>query len=221
MRHKCRVTINKGDGRISMKSKILIKNKGITLVELIIIMAVGVLVFGLILGILIETSRAVNKRMKYESVISEVESASERIASLINNIIIDESIKQAIAEKNKANFLYTSDKLGLWTTGKDAPDKYTYVEIFNNKQSEPNKAAMGCVALETNTRVDQPLGVGFEDVATEISFKYASEFREGEPAWMDSFPFDKIPALIEVKILAKSIDKEVKPLEIINTYKIF
>ena len=204
-----------------MKPKSLFRNKGVTLIELIVIMAVGALVFGMILEILISTSKAVNKRMKYESVISVVENASERMASLINNMVIDESVKLSIAEKNKANFLYTGDKLGLWTIGKDAPEKYTYVEIFNNKQSEPYKVSLGSVDLETNTRTDQSLGVGFEDVTTEISFKYAGEFRNGEPFWTDNFPSEKIPALIEVRILGKSTNKEVKPLEVVNTYKIY
>ena len=204
-----------------MKPKSLFRNKGVTLIELIVILAVGVLVFGMILEILISTSKAVNKRMKYESVISVVENASESMASLINNMVIDESVKLSIAEKNKANFLYTGDKLGFWTIGKDASDKYTYVEIFNNKQSEPYKVSLGSVDLETNTRVDQPLGVRFEDVSTEISFKYAGEFRNGEPFWTDNFPSEKLPALIEVKITGKSTNKEVKPLEVVNTYKIY
>lgn len=204
-----------------MKPKSLFRNKGVTLIELIVIMAVGALVFGMILEILISTSKAVNKRMKYESVISVVENASESMASLINNMVIDESVKLSIAEKNKANFLYTGDKLGFWTIGKDASDKYTYVEIFNNKQSEPYKVSLGSVDLETNTRVDQPLGVRFEDVSTEISFKYAGEFRNGEPFWTDNFPSEKLPALIEVKITGKSTNKEVKPLEVVNTYKIY
>ncbi len=204
-----------------MKPKTNIKNYGVTLVELIIIIAVGVIVFGLILGILISTSKAVGKGMKSESVISEAENDLEKISSFINNIVIDESVKLAIAKKNQAKFLYSPEKLGIWTSSMNKADPYTYIELFNNKQIDPPKIYVADVELGTNKRTDSPLGPGFEDVATELSFRYATDFQNDEPLWKDSIPADTIPALIEVKISAKSTEKEVKPLEIITTYKTF
>ena len=200
-----------------MRTKPFKNNRGVSLVELLIVIAVGTMVFGLILGILVNTSAAVEKKMKYESVVSKTESVLENISSDINNVIIDPTLVTKIIEKNPKAYRFSANQLGFWCAENKEGDSYHYVDLFN-KPGEVSNIMKGIVGFESNERDDKVVGVNFEDVSTQVSFRYAKSFNAGKPEWKDSLPDGEYPKLIEVKVKAFSSDEDVKPLEIVSVY---
>lgn len=183
--------------------------RGVTLVEVVVAVGVGVVVAGLILGVLTQASRQ-----------SDIDARNDRVITAATNSLrrLTSSIERAggVAPAPDESFeitrlrLRTSDPLTqqpvMFEVQKSVNEKNPtlvsakYIsEMSDSKKPSAGKA--GANEFVIGGPVDPTVLGGDPGVAVQVLFRYAWEFKGVEPVWADKGTGR--PRLIELRIVAR------------------
>ncbi len=197
------------------------QQNGITLIELIVAIAAGLIIFGLILGILIRTSAATDANI--------LKATMRQEGRLITNIIV-KSLKQffpmsELAQaaptgvthfaENQMQFLslhmakQSQPVQYLITNGRDAKTQLNRVMM----ERTPLAQKVASPSPETETR-EQALGLGVGNVKSEVRFRYASTFEMLSPQWVVALKPGAIPRVVEITVIIRDATDRVESVAI-------
>ena len=174
------------------------RRRGMTLVEVLVVVAVGLLVVGLIVEALIVTNRAADKLTLREGMRQEALLIAQSVEKLTRfRVAPDElapgaaagvSEQYSPAELRLCSPVYGGDKERIFQTVSSAggDEKVQCVTMRPAGSTEPGKAPA------------KRLGASSERFRSDIAFRYASQFEGLEPVWSDQAT--TAPKLIEYTV---------------------
>lgn len=181
---------------------------GITLIELIVAMAAGLILFGLVIGILIRTSAATNATVLKESMRQEARLITDAIVKSLKQILPAGELAQGAAAgvthfaENQMQFLslYAATESQpvqyVIANGQDATTQLNHVVM----KSTPIIQEPSAPVAETETG-EQVLGIRGENLESEVRFLYASTFDMLSPQWTVSLEPGMIPRVVEITVI--------------------
>jgi len=192
-------------------------NRGMTLVEIIIALAAGVMVAGIVLGIFISTTQVSEKSDSRIMLYSEARLIEQQISNILKKRIPDgEILKEGASGLSSFN----QSSLRIFSSTPDLKN-FTPALITIKTQNSPDGKSQRIVAVEesydpetgkTSPITERDLGSQFDRVNAKIVFKYASDFNELEPNWTDSGSSGTAVKLVQYSITLVDNKKDYSPI---------
>jgi prepilin-type N-terminal cleavage/methylation domain-containing protein len=163
------------------------QRRGLTLLELLIATAVGAVVFGIILEILISTDRAADRMIGREALMQQAQLGLKETRLILENAVWPEDVATRLPAGRAPAF--GPQRLAVYSTYRPGPGGLAYYN-FRNANLGDRKVA-GYDRFTTETAQQAPplssLGANYE---SEIEFRYASTVvgAENRPGWVESLP---------------------------------
>jgi hypothetical protein len=194
---------------------------GITLIELIIAIAGGLIIFGLVLAILIRTSAATDADIHKATMQQEARLIANTIVKALKQFCPESELGQAgptpvthFAE-NQMQFLSlhgakeNQPLLLLIANGRDP--KTNLKRVIMRRTVLGQKPLSGSAEREPGV---QTLGIGTGDVESEVQLRYAGSFEMLAPQWVASLEAGAIPRVVEITIITRDAAQRLQPVTI-------
>lgn len=190
--------------------------RALTLIEILVVIAVGVMVFGLILEIFISTNRAADKEITRTSMAQEAALIAQQIEQVLKGYRVD-------LTSQRINPEFSSERLTCIAISFQ-PDSLSRIVTLSN-QSQDNrtrivKEAVSLFESTDKTKEMEILGLKEEVIDTTISFEYATQIQDLSPVWRSEISPMESPLLIRYMITVKDGRNRVKPLLITSTVRV-
>jgi len=190
-------------------------SKAMTLIEIIVAMAVGVIVLGLLLAIFISTSKGVDKAISKNMLLQEITLASDQVKNVLEYHIpaVELSIDSGVTES------FSAEEIRIASSAKGKVAAHTIKNVFEDKEGQSVEHTYKPLG-ENGSETKDFLGVSSKEVNLSIRFKYANSFDGVEPIWRSSL---EKPALILFTITAEDKKNKVVPKKsqtfVVSLYK--
>jgi hypothetical protein len=195
------------------------QQRGITLIELIVAIAAGVMIFGVILAILIRTSEATDASILKATMRQEGRLITDTIVKSLKQCFPATELGQSEPSgtthfaENQMQFLSlhmakeSQPVQCLITNGQDAKTQLTRVMM----KTTPLTGPADFPTSETEVR-EQTLGVGGTNIEGQVHFRYASSFKTLSPQWVAALKPGRIPRVVEITVIIRDAEQRVEPV---------
>ena len=190
--------------------------KALTLVELLVVIAVGVMVFGLILQIFISTNRAADKDTTRSTMAQEASLIAQQVEQALQGYRVELTAQQINPE-------FTPERLTFIALQFQPDSTARTVTLMNQVQDNHNRIVEVTVSIPEavdKKRETNILGLKEELIDTSILFEYATQIEDLTPVWQGEISVTEIPLLIKYTITVKDVRNRVKPLVITSTVRV-
>jgi len=170
------------------------KGRGFTLLEILVATAVGVVIFGIALGVLIATNQSTNKIIAREALLQQAQVAMEEVRATLEAVVWPEDL--ATSAPAQAKPVFEKDRLGLFSSHRPAAGGGFCYYLFRNDK----EAGAGYERLEPGTKAAkfEKLGAGYE---ARFEFRYAASVGDDlKPAWREKLGPSERPRLVWVRL---------------------
>ena len=178
-------------------------SKAMTLVEIVVVMAVGVIVLGLLLAIFISTSKGVDKAISKDMLLQEIILVSDQVKNLLEYCVPSTmlSVDPGVPE------IFSANEIRIVSSAKGKVAVHTIKNVSENKEGQSVEHTYKSLG-ENSSETKEFLGASHKEVNLSIRFKYADSFDGTEPIWRSSL---EKPALISFTITAGDARSRVDP----------
>jgi prepilin-type N-terminal cleavage/methylation domain-containing protein len=182
--------------------------KGVTLVELLVVMAVGVMVMGLLLGIFISTNGAAIRENKKAAQWQEAALIARQVEDALNGWISnipETELKETFLDK----------KAGFFRIDANTGNHLVLSSLTNIMADERTRAVMIQKPIPKSGEEDETLfvlGIDSADLSTSVTFQYATEMKDLKPVWKPTLTEGERPLLVKYIIVVQDMDQRVKPV---------
>lgn len=189
----------------------------VTMVELIMAMAVGVVLFATILTLLVHTQRASDRVILREQMMQDALVIEHKLGGILGRAVPDARLTASGLPASRftaeaIEFYAAGDKLERWTVsaepaggGENAP-----VQVAARRDGVEAGALTGAGAA-------LPMGVGFDKFDSVIKFQFANEYDGLTPQWSTSS--DAAPRVIRYTIIISDPRDRAVPVMVSNSVR--
>ena len=196
------------------------QQNGITLIELIVAIAAGVMIFSVILAILIRTSAATDASILKATMRQEGRLITDTIVKSLKHCLpatelAPESGGATHFAENQMQFLSlhmakeSQPVQCLIINGQDAKTQLNRVMM----KTTPLAGHSASPPPETETR-EQALGVGGVNIESQVHFRYASSFKTLSPQWVAALKPGRTPRVVEITVIIRDTEQRIEPITI-------
>ncbi len=200
------------------------QQNGITLIELIVAIAAGLIIFGLILGILIRTSAATDANILKATMRQEGRLITATIVKSLKQFFPVSELAQAAPTgvmhfaENQMQFLSlhmakeSQPVQYLITNGRDAKTQLN--RVMMERAPLAQKAASPSPETQAREQALGILGLGVGNVKSEVRFRYASTFEMLSPQWVVVLKPGAVPRVVEITVIIRDAADRLEPMTI-------
>ncbi len=183
---------------------------GLTLIELMIVLVAGILVFGLILEIFITTNTATKRENIQATMVMEARLIALQVDNALN--AFSYQISTPVSQSEFLDERIAFPRLDFIN------DHAPLISVIETREVNGRKRiVMVDTPLEATDAQQSPEKIpGLNDslISTSIEFSYAEEMKGIEPVWQDSLSADMTPLLVGYQITINDLQGIAKPLQI-------
>lgn len=195
------------------------KIRAITLVELLVVIAVGVMVLGLVLQMFISTNLATKKDNIEAIMLQEATLIARQLETALDALIAEQTAYnvEEIYQDTRLQFprveYLESEKLGVVLTA------------FQNQQVEGRTRIVMLNTplggqLHSEEQKPTVLGLNEPHIATNVRFYYADKVDVNNINWLDRVTSPERPILIRYTITVNDLQNLVKPLKLTSSVRV-
>lgn len=195
------------------------KIRAITLVELLVVIAVGVMVLGLVLQMFISTNLATKKDNIEAIMLQEATLIARQLETALDALIAEQTAYnvEEIYQDTRLQFprveYLESEKLGVVLTA------------FQNQQVEGRTRIVMLNTplggqLHSEEQKPTVLGLNEPRIATNVRFYYADKVDVNNINWLDRVTSPERPILIRYTITVNDLQNLVKPLKLTSSVRV-
>lgn len=195
------------------------KIRAITLVELLVVIAVGVMVLGLVLQMFISTNLATKKDNIEAIMLQEATLIARQLETALDALIAEQTAYnvEEIYQDTRLQFprveYLESEKLGVVLTA------------FQNQQVEGRTRIVMLNTplggqLHSEEQKPTVLGLNEPRIATNVRFYYANKVDVNNINWLDRVTSPERPILIRYTITVNDLQNLVKPLKLTSSVRV-
>jgi prepilin-type N-terminal cleavage/methylation domain-containing protein len=181
--------------------------RGMTLVETLVVVAVGTVLLGLILGAFIETNRATNSTIARQQALQEALTKGQAIERMIRFRVRSEDLGAAsetttgsVVEKMAGN------ELRLASLARGAQDGTLYWGAGNYGEGKESRVWVSGSAKPGDAQAGQPAP---GQIPTTVGFQYGRSENDGATVWTDEGGADT--QLVRLRVSAMPAGTDGKP----------
>ncbi len=200
------------------------QQNGITLIELIVAIAGGLIIFGLILGILIRTTAATDANILKATMRQEGRLITNTIAKSLKQFLPSGELAQA-APTGATHFAENQMQFRSLHMAKESQPLQYLITNRRDAKTQLNRVMMESTLLgqsvaspspesETSEQALGVLGLGVGDVESEVRFRYASAFEMLSPQWVVALKPGAVPRVVEITVIIRDATDRVEPVTI-------
>jgi len=200
--------------------------RGMTLLEVLVAGAASVVIFGLVLGILVSTSRSSGRVIRREALLQQGQLVMQSVREILENVVWPEDLGTTVPGHWTLRF--ERYNLYVLAAAPSGDDGYAYCQLYTFMDAAGYAAAC-CRQAPGEAAPAVPAALHSREFNATLEFQYADTMRERRPLWRDrlSAPEDAAaattgttharPALIWVEAVVKDptrYDERGEPLQI-------
>lgn len=195
--------------------------KGITLVEILAVIVIGGMIFGLVLEIFVSTNLATKKRNIEAIMLQEATLIAQQVERALAGWLLESETGGEERERGE----FKSDRLTFFRLSYIQPIELkltTFKNIITEEGKRSRVAQLDKPAKAQPPATEEPiiLGLNESQIATEIKFSYAREFKETEGVWLPELPEAEKPGLIKYTITITDLQNLIKPLILTSSVRL-
>lgn len=183
--------------------------KGMTLVEIVISIAAGLIVLFFVLAIFISTISGIDKTIARDALKQEIRTIAEEVKFIVNHHVPPDELNV----KKPFEELFVHDRLTIASSTKISVVKCTLSNL-SGEEDNNNSVIKTIQSFRDRSRErTEFLGTSPNTVSTSILFAYAVENENGMIIWEDSLPPGSKPHLVEFTITARNLSHDIEPMK--------
>jgi prepilin-type N-terminal cleavage/methylation domain-containing protein len=191
------------------------KHRGITLLEVLVAIAAGAVIFGLAMGILITTNQTANQAMGKESLLQQTQLAMKEIRSVIEATVWPEDLATSLSAQTV--LLFSKERLGIFSAHNPKGGQFAYcllgnIPIFITKSGQAGEARSAAGYVRSDPRTGQAVSsfsLPTDKLESSIRFSYATEVgADLQPVWKENLPAGQKPRLIWVELIVRDRERK-------------
>ena len=186
-----------------------------TLVEIMVVLAVGILVMGLLLGMLISTNTAAKKENRYSELWQEAVLSAQQIEDLL-----ERGVETPLDAAETA--IFTQHQLAMYVISGNGGYDITRVVVNNATVDNRARISLGeySPGADSEAMPHKTAGLNIPQVSTSVSFKYALETENFTPVWKFDLGSGERPLLVNYTVKVQDQELLVKPVILTSTVRI-
>ncbi len=200
------------------------QQNGITLIELIVAIAGGLIIFGLILGILIRTSAATDASILKATMRQEGRLITDTVVKSLKQFFPVSELAQA-APTGVTHFAENQMQFRSLHMAKESQPLQYLITNRRDAKTQLNRVMMERAPLAQKAASPSPeseareqalgiLGLGVGDVESEVRFQYASTFEMLSPQWVVALKPGTVPRVVEITVIIRDATDRLEPVTI-------
>jgi len=187
------------------------RGRGLTLLEVMVAIATGAVIFAIAMGVLLTTNQTANQAMGHEALLQEAQVAMKEIRSVLEKAVWPEDM--AATAVAGANVVFLKNGLALFSSHQPTTTGRICRYEFLNMKGVPGKED-----TQTTTAGYQqivPGGAGkpefrpfSREFASTVEFRYATQVgADLQPVWLEGLPSGQKPQLIWVDLVMRDLSR--------------
>jgi len=191
------------------------QNRAFTLLEVLVAIATGAVIFGIAMGIFITTTQTANQAIGRESLLQQAQLTMREVRAVIEATIWPEDL--ATTPAAQIALIFTKEQLGIFSTHQPKGGRFGYcslgnIPVFISKSGQSGEArtVAGCIRSDPATgQAVSSFSTPTDKFDSALQFRYATERgADLQPVWQENLSARQRPRLIWVELVLR--DREQK-----------